>query len=88
MTEMIQSKPYSVLLLYPEYLQQDCELENLQTYFCHVMAPDAALAVWEAQKEAAEVNNKQYAADIDMEPIYPREFVPIFACEGHVENET
>lgn len=64
---------YSVLLLYPDYLNED----GTETYFCHVEGNSIADAVEAAQIEAAEANN--------CPPAEADDFAELITFPGHIE---
>ena len=68
-------KPYSVLLLYPDYLDDT----GYETFFTHVEGADAAEAVRAAQREAASAQGMQ----VDD----PGDFRPLLVIEGHPKSE-
>ena len=70
MNENSKTKPYSVLLLYPEYADDT----GYETYYAFVEAVDPTEAVTGARREAAEQN-----AEIDD----PTDFHPLLVIEGH-----
>lgn len=65
-------KPYSVLLLYPDYANDD----GTETYYTWVQATDPVAAVAEAQREAM-ASNEWGEEDCD-----PGDFVPLLVTEG------
>jgi hypothetical protein len=65
-------KPYSVLLLYPDYASDNYGQE---TYYAWVQAPDPIAAVAEAQRQAVAAQ----IIDID-DPI---DFHPLLVTQGH-----
>lgn len=69
----MKSKPYSVLLLYPDYLANNYGEE---TYYTYVRASAPAEAVTAAQKEVADVNGAEDSA---------ADFLPLLCIEGHHE---
>jgi hypothetical protein len=68
-------KPYSVLLLYPDYLTDDL----IETYYVFVGASDPIEAVAVAQRHAA-------AAQEGVE-IEPDDFAPLLVTKGHHASE-
>jgi len=64
------NKPYSVLLLYPDYATDVAS----ETYYALVEAPDAIEAVAVAQRQAAAAQVLYMA---------PTDFHPLLATEGH-----
>ena len=67
----VASRPYSVLLLYPDYANDG----GSETYYAWVEAPDPIAAVAEAQRQALATNEW---TDRD-----PAGFVPLLVIEGH-----
>jgi hypothetical protein len=70
-------KPYSVLLLYPDYLNDS----GTETYYAHVEAADEVAAVARAQALAYEaarddVTGEPYCEDRE-------DFVPLLVTHGH-----
>lgn len=72
-----QHRPYSVLLLYPDYLADDF---GHDTYYAHVMASDPASAVREAQQEAMAANT---GPDDEPDADNADDFHPLLVLEGH-----
>ena len=66
-----EEKPYSVLLLYPDYANDS----GHETYYAFVTALDSLVAVRKAQKAASEA---QIGVEID-----PDDFAPLLVTEGH-----
>ena len=64
-------KPYSVLLLYPDYANDG----GHETYYAWVEAADWDTAVAEAQRQAVAAND---CVEIDS-----ADFVPLLVTEGH-----
>jgi hypothetical protein len=64
-------KPYSVLLLYPDWANDD----GNETYYAWVEASDGIAAVAEAQRQAVAANEWD---DTD-----PADFAPLLVTEGH-----
>jgi hypothetical protein len=69
-------KPYSVLLLYPDYLSDQFGKE---TYYAFVEATNAIQAIAAAQRQAADAQT----AEIDD----PTEFRPLLVTQGHHYGE-
>jgi hypothetical protein len=68
-------RPYSVLLLYPDYLDDT----GYQTFFAHVEGRDAAEAVRAARRKAVCAQS---------EPVEdPTDFHPLLVIEGHHASE-
>jgi hypothetical protein len=67
----LATKPYSVLLLYPDWTNDD----STETYYAWVDAPDSLAAVAEAQRQALAANEW---TDRD-----PADFAPLLVTEGH-----
>ena len=65
------NKPYSVLLLYPDYANDN----GTETYYAFVDAPDAIEAVALAQRQAVAANEW-----VECEP---DDFAPLLVTEGH-----
>ena len=65
-------KPYSVLLLYPDYVS---EQYGTETYYAFVEAADPLDAVAVAQREAVS------AQDIEIDN--PTDFAPLLVTQGH-----
>ena len=65
-------KPYSVLLLYPDYANEN----GNDTYFAHVETANATDAVEAALQEAYEQNDEISADD----------FALLAVFDGHLEN--
>jgi hypothetical protein len=65
------NKPYSVLLLYPDHVNDD----GTETYYAWVDAPDSLAAVAEAQRQALAVN-EWHDAD-------PTDFAALLVTEAH-----
>lgn len=70
-------KPYSVLLLYPDYLTDNYGQE---TYLVHVEAGDAESAVVAARADVA----ISFEYDWSVENV--EDFYPLLVCAGHVED--
>ncbi len=68
-------KPYSVLLHYPDYLDDT----GYETYYALLEASDQIEAVTEAQQQALA------AQSIDIDD--PADFVPLLVIEGHHHSE-
>ena len=68
------TKPYTVLLLYPDYIADNY---GEDTYLAHVEADNIDDALTEAQLEAHKVNNFEGNHN---------DFAPLFICEGHIQN--
>lgn len=68
-------KPYSVLLLYPDYIGD----YGSETYYAFVEAADPLAAVAVAQRQAAEAQ----AVDVDD----PADFAPLLVIAGHHAGE-
>ena len=66
------SKFYSVLLLYPDWANDD----GAETYYAFVEASEPAAAVAEARRQALEANGW---TDID-----PTDFAPLLVTEGRI----
>jgi hypothetical protein len=66
-------KPYSVLLLYPDHVNDD----GTETYYDFVEATDPIAAVAEATRHAL-ATNEWTEEDVD-----PDDFVPLLVTEGH-----
>ncbi len=66
-------KPYSVLLLYPDHVNDD----GTETYYDFVEATDPIAAVAEARRHAL-ATNEWTEEDFD-----PDDFVPLLVTEGH-----
>jgi hypothetical protein len=69
----VASRPYSVLLLYPDHVNGD----GTETYYTFVEAPDPVAAVAEARRRAL-ASNEWTAEDVD-----PDGFAPLLVIEGH-----
>jgi hypothetical protein len=69
------NKPYSVLLLYPDYANDS----GTETYYAFVHSPDAIQAITVAQQQAV-------AAQIGVD-IEPDDFAPLLVTPGHHEGE-
>jgi hypothetical protein len=69
------NKPYSVLLLYPDYINDRGD----ETYYAFVEASDPLQAVAVAQRQATAA---QDGVDTD-----PDEFAPLLVTEGHCHSE-
>jgi hypothetical protein len=65
------NKPYSVLLLYPDYASDS----GTETYYAFVTAPDPTEAVAVAQREAV---TSQHGLDVSSE-----DFAPLLVTVGH-----
>jgi hypothetical protein len=70
--ETMMLKPYSVLLLYPDYANEN----GNDTYFAHVETADATDAFEAAQQQACEQNN-----DIPSD-----DFALLALFDSHLEN--
>lgn len=70
------TRPYSVLLLYPDYAT---DLTPNDTYYAFVEAPDAIAAVEAAQREAVAAQG----VEIDN----PTDFHPLLVTQGHHRGE-
>jgi hypothetical protein len=66
-------KPYSVLLLYPDHVNDG----GNETYYAWVEAPEPVAAVAEARRQAL-ATNEWTAEDVDA-----ADFVPLLVTEGH-----
>lgn len=66
-------KPYSVLLMYPDYLNY----EYTDTFYDHVIARDSLHAIEVAQRNAAKAN------DLEEDGRDPGDFSPLLVIEGH-----
>ena len=66
-------KPYTVLLLYPDYL---ADQYGLDTYLAHVDAENHAKAIRKAQVQALRAQGAYAVASAD-------DFYPLFCTEGH-----
>jgi hypothetical protein len=66
-------KPYSVLLFYPDHVNDD----GTETYYAWVEAPDPIAAVAEARRQALAAN-EWTEEDVD-----PDDFAPLLVIEGH-----
>jgi len=64
-------KPYSVLLLYPDCVNDD----GTETYYAFVEAESQAAAVAKAQREAVRIN--------EWDDMSPDRFIPLLVIEGH-----
>lgn len=71
-------KPYWVLLLYPDYVN-DGSMETLETYYAFVTAADPIEAVAVAQRHAA---TAQEGVEIE-----PDDFAPLLVTQGHHYGE-
>lgn len=71
------NKPYSVLVLYPDYANDS----GKETYYAFVEAPDAIEAVAVARREAVA------AQEENAENYEPDEFAPLLVTEGHHRDE-
>ena len=69
-------KPYSVLLLYPDYVNDS----GTATYYAIVQATDPDEAVAQAQQEAATSQD-----GVEMEP---GDFAPLLVTQGHHASES
>jgi hypothetical protein len=69
------NKPYSVLLLYPDYANDG----GIETYYALVEASDQIEAVAQAQRQAAMA---QEGVEIE-----PDDFAPLLVTEGHHYSE-
>jgi len=65
------AKPYSVLLLYPDHINEG----GTETYYAWVEASDAIQAVAQAQREAVAANDCVLSEQQD--------FAPLLVTEGH-----
>jgi hypothetical protein len=74
-TDSTGSKPYSVLLLYPDYANDS----GTETFYGFVQATDAIAAVAEAKCQAVAAQD-----GIDIEP---DDFVPLLVTQGHHHSE-
>lgn len=70
-------KPFSVLLLYPDYLSDNYGEE---TYYAHVTALNADDAIKVAQTEAAKANTAE-GEEFDIRDA--QSFAPLLVIEGH-----
>ena len=68
-------KPYSVLLLYPDYANDG----GTETYYAFVEATDPIAAVTVAQQQAAAAQD-----GVDIEP---DDFAPLLVTQGHHYGE-
>ncbi len=68
-------KPYSVLLLYPDYVNDS----GTETYYALVEAADPDGAIELAQRQAA--------ASLDGVEMQPDDFVPLLVTQGHHASE-
>jgi hypothetical protein len=68
-------KPYSVLLLYPDYANDG----GTETYYAFVEAPDQIEAVALAQRQAVAAN--------ECVEIEPDDFAPLLVTQGHHVSE-
>lgn len=66
------AQPYSVLLLYPDHVN-----DGNETYYAFVLAADPVAAVAEARRQAL-ATNEWTAEDVD-----PAGFVPLLVIDGH-----
>jgi hypothetical protein len=69
----VAAQPYSVLLLYPDDVNDD----GAETYYAWVEAPDPVAAVAEARRRAL-ATNEWTEEDVD-----PDGFIPLLVIEGH-----
>jgi hypothetical protein len=69
-------KPYSVLLLYPDYANDS----GTETYYALVEAADP--------DEAIELAQRQAAASLDGVEMQPEDFVPLLVTQGHHYSES
>jgi len=76
--QAVSKKPYTVLLLYPDYMSDSFGQE---TYLAHVEARDPESAVMEAQQRAVEANTDE---EDDWIVEDAEDFYPLFVCEGHL----
>ena len=74
--ELTGNKPYSVLLLYPDYANDS----GTETYYAFVEASDPIDAVAVAQRQAV-------AAQEGVEIDDPDDFAPLLVTEGHHASE-
>jgi hypothetical protein len=65
------SKPYSVLLLYPDWANDG----GTETYYAFVEAPDPTQAVGQARRQALAAN--------EWTNVEPDDFAPLLVTEGH-----
>ena len=70
--------PYTVLLLYPDYIADEFGKE---TYLAHVMAQGAREAITQAQENALVDND-------GTEDFYPLFFYPLLTVRGHLNDLT
>lgn len=70
-------KPYTVLMLYPDYLASQYGEE---TYLAHVSATDPTLAIKQAQGEAFSEN------ELDPGDSDPADFATLAVFPGHLED--
>ena len=73
--QAVGSKPYSVLLLYPDYANDS----GTETYFGFVQATDPIDAVARAQRQAVAAQE-----GVEMEP---DDFAPLLVTQGHQYSE-
>jgi hypothetical protein len=73
--KLVRSRPYSVLLLYPDYVNDN----GTETYYAFIRAVDPIEAVALAQRKAATVQE-----GVGMEP---DDFVPLLVTQGHHASE-
>jgi hypothetical protein len=74
-------KPYTVLLLYPDYLQDQVN----DTYFAHVEASNAWEAVSYARNQAVGVGTD---APDGWDYVDPEDFAVLIVIAGHHETDT
>jgi hypothetical protein len=76
-TNITGLKPYSVLLLYPDYMSDNYGQE---TYFCHVRALNPDEAIENAQAEAVQANTPD-GEEPDLSET--EDFAPLLVLDGH-----
>lgn len=69
-------KEYSVLLLYPDYMQ---EREGTQTYYTFIKAPNSKSAAAAAKREVTRQNDMEEASEDD--------FLTLLVINGHIPGE-
>ena len=75
----IVMKPYSVLLLYPDYMQD----QGLETYYAHVEAMNPRIAVSRARQLAVAANTDEHGCNVEN----PGDFALLIILAGHHEAE-
>jgi len=78
-----KQKPYSVLLLYPDYAAATF---GHDTYYCFVEAPNAKAAIKKAQIAASHANSIQWDSETDRRQL-ARDFHPLIVLAGYHEAE-